>query len=261
MFASQAGAKEILAIDQSDIIYHAMDIARKNDIKNIKFLKGRLEDMKLPLEDGEKVDIIVSEWMGYFLLFEGMLDSVINARDKFLKPGGLLLPNRCNLSLVALGDEQRHAEYIAFWNDVYGFDMSPMQGEVLKEAIVEVCRNEFVLTEPVVLADFNVMTVNYTYPNFVYDFQLGVTKGGKITAFVGYFDTFFDLPNAVHFSTGPHTKTTHWKQVVFYIKTPVEVAKGDIVRGQFLCRRGLKDVRALCVQINVFNQTFFYSLN
>lgn len=30
----------------------------------------------------------MSEWMGYFLLFESMLDTVLVARDRFLKPGG-----------------------------------------------------------------------------------------------------------------------------------------------------------------------------
>jgi protein arginine N-methyltransferase 3 len=42
--------------------------------------------------------------MGYFLLFEGMLDSVIYARDHHLAEGGLLLPNRCSISLVGLAD-------------------------------------------------------------------------------------------------------------------------------------------------------------
>ena len=39
-----------------------------------------MEEVKLPVE---KVDIIISEWMGYFLLFESMLDSVIYARNKY----------------------------------------------------------------------------------------------------------------------------------------------------------------------------------
>jgi len=41
----------------------------------------------------EEVDIIISEWMGYFLLFEGMLHSVIYARDRFLKPDGVMFPS------------------------------------------------------------------------------------------------------------------------------------------------------------------------
>jgi len=46
--------------------------------------RGKLEELVLP----EKVDIIVSEWMGYFLLYESMLDTVLVARDKWLKPNG-----------------------------------------------------------------------------------------------------------------------------------------------------------------------------
>lgn len=61
------------------------------------------------------MDIIISEWMGYFLLRESMLDSVLHARDKFLKPGGALYPSharmylspiRSNLSRQRLADFQ-----------------------------------------------------------------------------------------------------------------------------------------------------------
>ena len=50
------------------------------------------------------MDVIVSEWMGYFLLFEGMLDSVLYARDKFLKPDGYMFPDRCTISILAVSD-------------------------------------------------------------------------------------------------------------------------------------------------------------
>lgn len=102
MFAAKAGASKVIGVDQSEVIYKAMDIIRENDLNDkVHLFKGRLEDSNLPVE---KVDIIVSEWMGYFLLFEGMLDSFINARDKYLKPDGLVLPNRCNISLVGCSD-------------------------------------------------------------------------------------------------------------------------------------------------------------
>lgn len=47
----------------------------------ITVLKGKIEELELPVP---KVDIIISEWMGYFLLFENMLNSVLYARDKWL---------------------------------------------------------------------------------------------------------------------------------------------------------------------------------
>ncbi|KAM1664264.1 hypothetical protein EV1_043177 [Malus domestica] len=54
--------------------------------KEDEVIEGPMEDVVLP----EKVDVIISEWMGYFLLRESMLDSVICARDRWLKPTGVI---------------------------------------------------------------------------------------------------------------------------------------------------------------------------
>ena len=62
-----------------------------------------MEEINLPVP---KVDIIISEWMGYFLLYESMLDSVLWARDKYLAPGGKMLPDRAQLYVAALEDGQ-----------------------------------------------------------------------------------------------------------------------------------------------------------
>lgn len=84
LFAAKAGAKLVIAVDMSNIIEQAIHIARENGYENkIVFIRGKLEEVKLPVD---KVDIIISEWMGYFLLFESMLDSVLYARDKYLQP-------------------------------------------------------------------------------------------------------------------------------------------------------------------------------
>ena len=62
-----------------------------------------MEEIDLPVP---KVDIIISEWMGYFLLYESMLDSVLWARDKYLVPGGKMLPDRAQLYIAAIEDGQ-----------------------------------------------------------------------------------------------------------------------------------------------------------
>lgn len=53
----------------------------------ITLIKGKIEEIELPVE---KVDIIISEWMGYCLLYESMLDTVLFARDKWLVSGHLI---------------------------------------------------------------------------------------------------------------------------------------------------------------------------
>ena len=56
--------------------------------------------------------------MGYFLLFESMLDTVLYARDKYLQPDGLMLPDRVTLNMVAIEDAQYKREKFNFWDDV-----------------------------------------------------------------------------------------------------------------------------------------------
>lgn len=62
---------------------------------------GKVEEVVLPVE---KVDIIISEWMGYFLFYESMLDTVLWARDRWLTPEGLIFPDKATLSLVGIED-------------------------------------------------------------------------------------------------------------------------------------------------------------
>lgn len=113
MFAAKAEAAKVCGIDMSEVVYKAMDIIRENNFQDkIHLIKGRLEDTNL---EDDKFDIILSEWMGYFLLFEGMLDSVIYARDNHLNPGGLILPNRCNISLVGCCDQGEKIENISVY--------------------------------------------------------------------------------------------------------------------------------------------------
>ena len=120
MFCAKAGAKHVTAVDMSDIIHNTNDIIRENQLDDkITLVKGRLEDVKKL--QGKKFDVLISEWMGYFLLYEGMLDSVISARDKYLSPGGLVLPNHCLMHLFAISDMERYNKTINFWKDVYGF--------------------------------------------------------------------------------------------------------------------------------------------
>ena len=63
---------------------------------------GKLTILRMRVQ----VDVIISEWMGYFLMYESMLDTVLYARNKWLAPGGLLMPDRCTLSMVAIEDAE-----------------------------------------------------------------------------------------------------------------------------------------------------------
>ncbi|ETE74101.1 Protein arginine N-methyltransferase 3, partial [Ophiophagus hannah] len=215
MFAAKAGAKKVIGVDQSEIIYQAMDIIRLNGLEDsIYLIKGRIEEVDIPVE---KVDVIISEWMGYFLLFESMLDSVIYARDKYLVKGGSVYPDSCTISLVAVSDIAKHTDQLTFWDDVYGFNMSCMKKVVIPEAVVEVLDSRTLISEaciiklsaiPKSIYDFLLFgpethicstlqridchAVSVPELEFSSDFVLTVSKTSMCTAIAGYFDVQFE---------------------------------------------------------------------
>jgi protein arginine N-methyltransferase 1 len=135
IFAARAGAKHVYAIEFAEIAVFAREIIEKNGLTDkITIIKGKMEEIVLPVP---QVDIIISEWMGYFLLYESMLDSVLWARDKYLVPGGKMLPDRAQLYVAAIEDGQYKHQKRTFWNDVYGVDMSVLTPTVMKEPLVD----------------------------------------------------------------------------------------------------------------------------
>lgn len=94
----------------STIIEKAREIVAVNGMSDkITLLQGKMEEVELPYE---KVDIIISEWMGYFLLYESMLDTVLYARDKYLAPKGLIFPDKATIFMAGIEDGEYKDEKI-----------------------------------------------------------------------------------------------------------------------------------------------------
>jgi protein arginine N-methyltransferase 1 len=109
-FAAKAGAKHVIGVDMSTIIEKAKEIVAINGLSDkITLLQGKMEEVVLPFD---KVDIIISEWMGYFLLYESMLDTVLWARDKYLQPNGLIFPDKASIHMAAIEDGDYKEEKI-----------------------------------------------------------------------------------------------------------------------------------------------------
>ncbi|KAF8587688.1 S-adenosyl-L-methionine-dependent methyltransferase [Ramaria rubella] len=192
LFAAQAGAKRVFAVDASDIAGRAEKIVQANDLANvITVIHGKVEDITLP--DGvTQVDIIISEWMGYALLYESMLDSVLVARDRFLRPGGIMVPSQCKMMFGLTDGKEIHKERVGFWNDIYGFDLSAMAVDVYDDAIVDIVGEETLISNTVLVKDLPIGTLALQSLNFSSPFKLTATRRVlKAHAFILYFDTFF----------------------------------------------------------------------
>lgn len=111
-FAVKAGAKHVIGVDMSTIIVKAKEIVAANGMSDkITLLQGKMEEVELPFPE---VDIIISEWMGYFLLYESMLDTVLWARDRYLRKDGqgLIFPDKATIFMAGIEDGEYKDEKI-----------------------------------------------------------------------------------------------------------------------------------------------------
>ena len=160
IFAARAGAKHVYAIDNAEVALYAREIVKANGFEGkITVLKGKIEELDLPFGEGE-IDIIISEWMGYYLLYESMLDCVLWARDKFLnKQTGKMLPDRAQLYVAAIEDSEYKNEKTQFWNNVYGVDMSIMTTSLWKDPIVDTVPANAIMSDFCCVLDINLVTM------------------------------------------------------------------------------------------------------
>ncbi|KMZ71585.1 protein arginine methyltransferase 3 [Zostera marina] len=254
LFAAQAGASRVIAVEASEkMSTMAKLIVKKNghliyDGQNENSRKsGVVEVVKCMVEDLENhvtilpdsVDILVSEWMGYCLLYETMLSSVLYARDHWLKPGGAILPDTATIFAAGFGKD---GTSVPFWENVYGFDMSCIGREVSEDAarnpIVDVIDSNDILTDTAVVQAFDLATMKPEEMEFTTTFKLQLksnlsAKSGSTWCYgmVLWFDTGFTRrfckENPTVLSTSPYTQKTHWSQTLFTFHKPIALTSSN----------------------------------
>ena len=265
LFCARDGhADKVYAVDGSmDIGSVTTDLIKTNDLQgNISVIIGKIEDIELP----EKVDVILSEWMGTFLLFEFMIDSVLFARDKWLKPSGVIWPSNAQLFIAPCSAKKIYEEKVTVWKNQYGFDFSPVLNKAKAEFLDRPVHNYELdpgdcLSQSAVLLDIDMSTFSRENLEFMSEkFEFLITKEGTLYGLCAWFKVTFggvpvaDTADYVTLSTGPDQEKTHWKQNLFLLDEPVTVHTGNFVKGVAIIRRNPKYRRHLRVtfELNVF---------
>lgn len=253
LFCAKAGAKHVYAIECSHMADMAKEIVETNGFSNvITVLKGKVEEIELPVPH---VDIIISEWMGYFLLFENMLNTVLYARDKWLIKDGIILPDKASLYLTAIEDAEYKDDKIEFWNNVYGFDMSCIRKQAMTEPLVDTVDQNQIVTNSQLLKMMDISKMTPGDASFTAPFKLVAERDDYIHALVAYFDVSFTrCHKLMGFSTGPRSRATHWKQTVLYLEDVLTVCEGETVVGSLTVEPNKKNPRDIEIKLQ-------YSLN
>ncbi|CAI0444085.1 unnamed protein product [Linum tenue] len=283
IFCAQAGAKRVYAVDASDIALQANEVVKANNLSDrIIVLHGRVEDVEID----EEVDVIVSEWMGYMLLYESMLGSVITARDRWLKRGGLILPSHATLYMAPITHPDRYTESIDFWRNVYGIDMSAMlplaKQCAFEEPSVETISGENVLTWPHVVKYVDCYTLQiYELESVTTRFQFKSMMRAPFHGFAFWFDVEFNGPanlntnaqivlpgspsppsldgavkkkrtnpnDTLILSTAPEDPPTHWQQTLIYFYEPIEVEQDQVIEGSLVLSQSKENRRFMNIHL------------
>ena len=227
---------------------HARRLVQQNGVQDVVVvLEGYMESQQLP----EKVDLIVSEWMGYFLLREAMYESVLAARDTWLKPGGAMYPSHAFLRMAPLCSAlypSRVAELedeVAAWGEfsswmadgngisvdgLSDFFAREQQEYLLQSAQWCQLRQSEVIGDEFSVSEFDLHTTTVqVLASFSTTFRTVICEDALLNAFGGWFDTDFHgseadpAPNPVTLTTSPESNT-HWAQLVFMVHPPVRRA-------------------------------------
>ena len=217
MFAARAGANKVIAVDRSPFIKTAKEIAHKNGFENIDFYHD--DDQSLQLD--EKVDVIVSEWMGHCLFYEAMLEPLLAVRDRYLATDGIMIPAEVSIHAGLVCDEDLLDDLSFLSEQPYDIDFEPIAHVPFQQTDLVALDPESILKSTAHLGSLNMHTITKADSPREFTGTIKPNKKAEIFALCGWFSS--ELSKGVVFGTGPNDMPTHWDQILFPLPEPFMV--------------------------------------
>jgi SAM-dependent methyltransferase len=214
-FAAAKDPRKVYALDHSKkMVAYARSAAEANGIANLTFVASPSRKFRPP----ELIDVIVQEQMGIALFDEGMVETILDVRDRCLKPGGLILPAKFEFYLepaqlmererIPLIEEQR-PHGVAFPRTPIAPDRAYYFREIYPGDV------EFLLCEPEPAFSFDLTTLTLDQIPKRFSVSKPIMKPGQADGICMYFKATFD--DHISFSTGPYALKTHWPMLLYRI--------------------------------------------
>lgn len=232
MIAAKLGAAKVYLVEPTIAVEVAKKTAEDNQLKNVVCVQGTAEQLRLDA----KVDIIVSVFTGNFLLDEDLLPSLFHARDKFLAPGGKLIPDCGRMQIVPVSAADYYRSQVDCWAhyadvcDEHGLpdlDYTRVRSYAANYPLFDSAQSMSCqpLAEPVSLMELDFNIADKAQCNS--EVEITVDSDGLCHGWMGWFE--MRLVDEWLSTDGVESKT-HWSQVFFPLNEPIEVSRGDSIR-------------------------------
>ena len=179
----------------------------------------------------DRVDIIVSETLGNYPFEENIIATLNDARERFLKPGGTIIPAAVEQFACPVVGERLYRD-MAAWDEVgYGLDFAPAKLMSFNNIYVR-------WLEPADLLDAGAAAKAWDRVRF--DRKNKTTRTGEIAWKLTRPATLYglalwwtaDLAEGVRLSTGPLDPRTHWEQLYLPALEPIRTAAGETLHAR-----------------------------
>jgi type I protein arginine methyltransferase len=213
-FAAQAGARRVYAIEASGIADVAAELIEANGFRDrITLIRKNSKRVRLP----ERCDVLVTETLSSLCFdTESIVEFVADARERFLKPGGRIIPQSADtffmpFSSDAFGIGRLNTNEPGETPAFYGLDYKPFVKKLSEDyRLVSASSKQFTSMSPPGLAyhlDFH-KDVRNPSKTFI---PFRITEDGRLDGFLAWFEA--QLCEGVTLSNSPYLPLTHWKQL------------------------------------------------
>jgi len=222
-FACQAGAKKVYAIEVEKIVDLAKRVSQKNRFQDrIVFLNDLSYHVKLP----ERADVLVTETFDTFGTNGGLLNLVIDARQRFLKRSGRIIPRLIHLFVVPVELPQIYQK-IDFWiNNLYGLDFSQLRFYTANQIFSvnpEILQPDTFLSKPRSLARINLSRIKTANIGGAVSFI--AKRDSNLHGIAGWFSA--QLSKKTSISNAPNIMNPKWNDAFFPLERPIPLKKGN----------------------------------
>ncbi|MCI5119779.1 MAG: methyltransferase domain-containing protein [Candidatus Electrothrix sp. AUS4] len=234
MFAAQAGAAKVYAVERTVTAQLARQLIEKNDFQDrVIIMQGDIDHVELP----EKADVLVMEWMGGFGVDENLLPPLIRARDKWLKPDGCMIPEKVTSFLAPVYDRKLE-ERLNFWKSKpYDIDLELIGWHLVNE--VHIARNDVrtgdLLASPHAMWTVDACSLSLAQAEAAFEVEhcFDITNPGRLTALAAWFEA--ELGDGINLGNAPGAPNTHWGRTILPIDKFYDLCVGDKIDTGFSC--------------------------
>jgi SAM-dependent methyltransferase len=234
LFAAQAGARKVYAVERTRMAEMARTVIKDNGMEDcVEVIQAEVEALEL----SEKVDVIISEWMGGYGTDEYMHIPVLVACGRWLKEGGKILPERVTAWMGPVWDCELD-EDMNFWRSrPYRIDLGAIADSTAREVywVQHHITEDTLLAQPQVMwsVDLYQCSLEQARGPFSTTLSFSARRKGKLCALAAWFRAEFG--EEIVLTNAPDAPKTHWGRWVFPLERTVEINEGTEIAVEFTC--------------------------